>query len=166
MREVPGLEAATLLLIEPVFNPIWTWIVHGERPGTLALIGGALIIMAAFAGTAWQARQPVCATLVEWPTPGAGISQSRQPDSDRPEPGDRRGCRAHGRRVHSFDGSAGGAHVSAGERRRGGACWFRPRARFSAAFFCSATFPTRAAAGFRRRSSRCSSATATSRCAP
>ena len=44
MREVPGLEAATLLLIEPVLNPIWTWIVHGERPGTLALIGGALII--------------------------------------------------------------------------------------------------------------------------
>jgi drug/metabolite transporter (DMT)-like permease len=57
MREVPGLEAATLLLIEPVFNPIWTWIVHGERPGTLALIGGALIITAAFAGTVWQARR-------------------------------------------------------------------------------------------------------------
>ncbi len=31
LREVPGLEAATLLLIEPVFNPVWTWIVHGER---------------------------------------------------------------------------------------------------------------------------------------
>jgi drug/metabolite transporter (DMT)-like permease len=57
MREVPGLEAATLLLIEPVFNPIWTWIIHGERPGTLALIGGALIVIAAFAGTAWQARR-------------------------------------------------------------------------------------------------------------
>jgi drug/metabolite transporter (DMT)-like permease len=57
MREVPGLEASTLLLIEPVFNPVWTWIVHGERPGTLALVGGALIIMAAFAGTAWQARR-------------------------------------------------------------------------------------------------------------
>ena len=57
MREVPGLEAGTLLLIEPVFNPIWTWIVHGERPGQLALIGGALIISAAFAGTAWQARR-------------------------------------------------------------------------------------------------------------
>jgi DME family drug/metabolite transporter len=30
LREVPGLEAATLLLIEPVFNPVWTWVVHGE----------------------------------------------------------------------------------------------------------------------------------------
>jgi drug/metabolite transporter, DME family len=57
MREVPGLEAATLLLIEPVLNPIWTWIVHGERPGALALGGGALIVTAAFAGTLWQARQ-------------------------------------------------------------------------------------------------------------
>jgi drug/metabolite transporter (DMT)-like permease len=56
LREVPGLEAATLLLIEPVLNPVWTWIVHGERPGALALIGGGLIVMAAFTGTAWQAR--------------------------------------------------------------------------------------------------------------
>ena len=59
MRGVPGLEAATLLLVEPVFNPIWTWIVHGERPGKMALIGGVLIIGAALAGTAWQARRAV-----------------------------------------------------------------------------------------------------------
>ena len=57
LRRVPGLEAATLLLIEPVFNPVWTWIVHGERPGPLALVGGALIVAAAFAGTAWQVRK-------------------------------------------------------------------------------------------------------------
>ncbi len=55
LRAVPGLEAATLLLIEPVFNPVWTWIVHGERPGALALAGGAAIVTAAFAETAWQA---------------------------------------------------------------------------------------------------------------
>ena len=57
LRHVPGLEAATLLLIEPVFNPVWTWIVHGERPGGLALIGGVLIVTAAFAGPAWQVRR-------------------------------------------------------------------------------------------------------------
>jgi len=56
LRVVPGLEAATLLLIEPVFNPVWTWIVHGERPGAIALTGGAMIVTAAFAETAWQAR--------------------------------------------------------------------------------------------------------------
>jgi drug/metabolite transporter, DME family len=56
LREVPALEAATLLLIEPVFNPLWTWLVHGERPSRLALIGGAMIIGAAFGGTAWRVR--------------------------------------------------------------------------------------------------------------
>jgi len=57
IREVPGLEAATLLLIEPVFNPVWTWIVHGERPGTMALLGGFIIVMAAFGGTVWRLEQ-------------------------------------------------------------------------------------------------------------
>ncbi len=56
IRHVPGLEAATLLLIEPVFNPIWTWLIQGEQPSRLALAGGALIILATFAGTWWQAR--------------------------------------------------------------------------------------------------------------
>jgi drug/metabolite transporter (DMT)-like permease len=56
LREVPGLEAATLLLIEPVFNPVWTWMIHGERPGASALVGGFLIITAALAGTVWRLK--------------------------------------------------------------------------------------------------------------
>ncbi len=56
LGEVSGLEAATLLLIEPVFNPVWTWMIHGERPGAPALLGGFLIITAAFAGTVWRLR--------------------------------------------------------------------------------------------------------------
>lgn len=59
LREATGLEAATLLLIEPVLNPLWTWLIHGERPGHPALIGGALIIGAAFAGTVWRLRHAV-----------------------------------------------------------------------------------------------------------
>jgi drug/metabolite transporter (DMT)-like permease len=56
IRHVPGFEAATLLLVEPVFNPAWTWLLQGERPAALALAGGAVIVLAAFCGTAWQAR--------------------------------------------------------------------------------------------------------------
>jgi DME family drug/metabolite transporter len=56
LSEVPGLEAATLLLIEPVFNPIWTWAIQGEKPGPAALTGGVLIITAAFAGSAWRLK--------------------------------------------------------------------------------------------------------------
>jgi drug/metabolite transporter (DMT)-like permease len=57
LRQVPGLEAATLLMLEPVFNPVWSWLLHGEQPSSLALGGGSLIVMAALAGTWWQQRQ-------------------------------------------------------------------------------------------------------------
>ncbi|MBA3891658.1 MAG: DMT family transporter [Gemmatimonadaceae bacterium] len=43
---VPAVEASMLLLLEPALNPIWAWAVHGERPGTLPLIGGAVIMVA------------------------------------------------------------------------------------------------------------------------
>ncbi len=31
VKHVPAVEAATLLLLEPVLNPVWTWIIQGER---------------------------------------------------------------------------------------------------------------------------------------
>jgi DME family drug/metabolite transporter len=54
--QVPAFEAATLLLIEPALNPVWAWLVHGERPSTLALAGGALILAATFFHTWRQSR--------------------------------------------------------------------------------------------------------------
>ena len=56
IRHVPALEAATLLLLEPVFDPIWTWLLQGEYPGRLALLGGFCILTATFGGTLLQAR--------------------------------------------------------------------------------------------------------------
>jgi drug/metabolite transporter, DME family len=50
-RHVPALETALLLLVEPVLNPLWAFLVHGEAPGPWA-VAGALVILAA---TAWQA---------------------------------------------------------------------------------------------------------------
>ncbi len=46
MRQTPALEAALLLLVEPVFNPLWAWLVQDERPGAWALAGGGLILAA------------------------------------------------------------------------------------------------------------------------
>jgi drug/metabolite transporter (DMT)-like permease len=46
LRHVPALEASLLLLVEPVLNPVWAWAVQGERPGTWALCGGAIILAA------------------------------------------------------------------------------------------------------------------------
>jgi drug/metabolite transporter, DME family len=45
MREVPALEASLLMLLEPVLNPVWTWLVHGERVGVASLVGGAIVLV-------------------------------------------------------------------------------------------------------------------------
>jgi len=44
IRFVPAFEAMVLLLLEPALNPIWAWLIHGERPGSLPIVGGALIL--------------------------------------------------------------------------------------------------------------------------
>lgn len=61
LRHVSALEASLLLLLEPVLNPIWAWLAHGERPGAWSIAGGALILAATLAKSAWDARraQPV-----------------------------------------------------------------------------------------------------------
>jgi drug/metabolite transporter (DMT)-like permease len=43
---VPAFEASLLLFLEPALNPLFAWLVHGERPGPWALVGGALIMSA------------------------------------------------------------------------------------------------------------------------
>jgi drug/metabolite transporter (DMT)-like permease len=46
LHHVDALEASLLLLAEPVLNPLWAWIVHGERPSAWSLGGGAIIVAA------------------------------------------------------------------------------------------------------------------------
>jgi drug/metabolite transporter (DMT)-like permease len=46
VRKVTALEVSLLLLIEPVLNPIWTWLIRGEHPGGSTIIGGAIILSA------------------------------------------------------------------------------------------------------------------------
>jgi drug/metabolite transporter, DME family len=50
--QVRAIEVSLFLLIEPVLNPIWAWLVHGETPGPATLAGGALIL-GATAGRVW-----------------------------------------------------------------------------------------------------------------
>jgi len=57
LRQVPALEASLLLLLEPVLNPIWAWLAHGERPGVWSIGGGLLILVATLAKSAWDARR-------------------------------------------------------------------------------------------------------------
>ena len=45
-RGVRSLDAGIICYIEPVLNPVWVFMVLGERPSRWALIGGAIIITA------------------------------------------------------------------------------------------------------------------------
>jgi DME family drug/metabolite transporter len=58
MPQVPALTASLLLLLEPALNPVWTWLVHGEQPAPLALVGGSLILGATLAGALLASRAP------------------------------------------------------------------------------------------------------------
>ena len=46
VRRLPALETSLLLLLEPVLNVIWAWLVHGERPGGWSSAGCAIILAA------------------------------------------------------------------------------------------------------------------------
>jgi DME family drug/metabolite transporter len=56
INHIPALEASLLLLIEPVLNPIWAWLIQGEVPGVWALLGGA-IILGATTVRSWAGRR-------------------------------------------------------------------------------------------------------------
>ena len=56
IRQVPAFEATTMLQLEPTMNPVWSWLVHGERPTAWALAGGAVILCATVVNTWWGRR--------------------------------------------------------------------------------------------------------------
>ena len=61
LEKVGAFEASLLLLLEPVLNPIWAWMVHGERPGAWSMAGGALILLSTVVKSWVDARAPVLA---------------------------------------------------------------------------------------------------------
>jgi drug/metabolite transporter (DMT)-like permease len=46
LRTVSAPEAGAIVLLEPILNPIWTWLVCGETPTPLTFVGGAVILLA------------------------------------------------------------------------------------------------------------------------
>ncbi len=46
VRKVTALEAILILMLEPVLNPIWVGLVHGEIPGAWSLAGAGLVLVA------------------------------------------------------------------------------------------------------------------------
>ena len=59
VRHLRALEVSLLLLLEPVLNPVWTWLVREEKPGGWTIAGGAVIIVVTAAKTLYDARRPL-----------------------------------------------------------------------------------------------------------
>jgi drug/metabolite transporter, DME family len=55
VAHTPALEASLLVLLEPVLNPIWTFLLAGERPGRWAITGGSIVLGA----TLWRTLSPL-----------------------------------------------------------------------------------------------------------
>jgi drug/metabolite transporter (DMT)-like permease len=45
IRGVTAVESSLLVMIEPVLNPLWVFVILGESPSRGALLGGALILL-------------------------------------------------------------------------------------------------------------------------
>jgi drug/metabolite transporter (DMT)-like permease len=58
VRSVPALETTSILLLEPVLNPLWAWLLQDERPAGLAIAGGAVIFSATLVKAWWDQRNP------------------------------------------------------------------------------------------------------------
>jgi drug/metabolite transporter (DMT)-like permease len=58
LRHVDAMAATLLLFVEPVLNPVWAYLVHGEVAGPLALAGGLLILAGTFVKNALELRAP------------------------------------------------------------------------------------------------------------
>ena len=55
-RGVRSLDAGIVCYIEPVLNPVWVFLILGERPSAWALLGGAIIIVAVICHMLLDAR--------------------------------------------------------------------------------------------------------------
>jgi drug/metabolite transporter (DMT)-like permease len=49
VRGLRALETSLLLVLEPVLNAVWAWLIHGEQPGPWSLAGCTLILIALIA---------------------------------------------------------------------------------------------------------------------
>jgi drug/metabolite transporter (DMT)-like permease len=46
IRHVTAIEAVLIPALEPILNPVWVALVHGQKPGPWALAGAALVLVA------------------------------------------------------------------------------------------------------------------------
>jgi len=70
IKHVTALEAVIIPVIEPILNPVWVLVATGEKPAPLALVGGAVVLIAVTLRAAASVR--------------AGRASALQPDAALP----------------------------------------------------------------------------------
>ena len=58
IARVTAQEAILIVMLEPVLNPLWTWLGHGEVPSPGTFIGGAVILASVTYLALSRQRQP------------------------------------------------------------------------------------------------------------
>ena len=62
VKRISALQSLLIAVLEPIFNPLWVFLVIGELPGPRALAGGAIIVVAVtlryVLSLRWAVRQP------------------------------------------------------------------------------------------------------------
>jgi drug/metabolite transporter (DMT)-like permease len=58
IRHVTAIESTLILTLEPILNPLWVFLVIGETPAPLALLGGAAVLGAIAVRAVAGARRP------------------------------------------------------------------------------------------------------------
>jgi drug/metabolite transporter (DMT)-like permease len=47
ITRLPALEVVLISTLEPILNPLWVFLINGELPGRMAMVGGAIVLFAA-----------------------------------------------------------------------------------------------------------------------
>jgi len=68
-RLIPAAEVALITLLEIVLGPLWVWIVLGERPALIAVIGGVVVVLA----VVLQMTEKVQTQAIQSPAPAPRV---------------------------------------------------------------------------------------------
>jgi drug/metabolite transporter (DMT)-like permease len=56
-KHLPAIESALIAMLEPILNPVWVFVGHGEHPGNWAITGGAIIVAGLIFRLYWTERK-------------------------------------------------------------------------------------------------------------
>ena len=65
VKHVLALELVLIPVLEPILNPIWTWLAYDERPGRWAFVGGIIVLGAVLWRAFWAVRTVPPVTVAE-----------------------------------------------------------------------------------------------------